>query len=86
MSSTSVLNKIMAQILLETILRYMENKEMTGDSQHGFTKGGLGPTNLVTFYNGVTALVGRGTETDITYLDLCKSIWAVPNMSGQGVD
>ncbi|PKU42005.1 rna-directed dna polymerase from mobile element jockey-like [Limosa lapponica baueri] len=79
----------MEQILLVSLLRYTENKEVIGDS---FTRGKLCLTNLVAFYDGVKTLVDKGRATGIFYLDLCKAFDAVlhdvlaPKLDRHGFD
>lgn len=64
----------MEELTLETISRHIKKMKGIRRRQHGFTKGKPCLTNLRAFCDEMTGLVGEGTEVDIVYLDVSKTV------------
>lgn len=54
--------------------RYMKEEKVIRNNQHGFPKGSLCLTNLITFYKEMTAPVDEGRVVDVVCLDLISHI------------
>ena len=72
-SLTPIPGKVVEQLILEVILKQVEEKKVIRGSQHGFTKGKSFLTNLIAFYNGVIGWVDEWRAVDVVYLDFSKA-------------
>jgi len=68
-SLTSILGKVMEQLILEVIIKQVKEKKVIRSSQRGFTKGKPCLTNLIAFYDGMTGWVDEGRAMDVVYLE-----------------
>ncbi|GAB0208172.1 mitochondrial enolase superfamily member 1 [Grus japonensis] len=73
-SLTSVLGKVMEQIILSAITQHVQDTQVIRPSQHGFMKGRSCLSNLISFYDQVIHSVDEGKAVDVVYLDFSKAL------------
>ena len=61
-SLASIPGKAMEQLILEVIIKQVQEKKVIRSSQHGFTKEKSCLTNLIAFYDDMTGWVDDGGE------------------------
>jgi len=76
-SLASIPGKAMEQLILEVIIKQVQEKKVIRSSQRGFTKGKSCLTNLIAFYDGMTAWVDEGRAVDVVYFDISKAFESV---------
>ncbi|CAM4571088.1 unnamed protein product [Caretta caretta] len=78
-SLTSVVCKVLEKKLKEKVVKDIEVNGKWDKIQHGFTKGRLCQTNLVSFFEKVTDVLDKGNTVDQIYLDFSKAFDIVPH-------
>jgi len=72
-SLISIPGKVLEQLILEAIIKQVEEKKVIRSSQHGFTKRKSCLTNLIAFYDDMTVCVDEERAVDVVYLDFSKA-------------
>ncbi|PKU48587.1 rna-directed dna polymerase from mobile element jockey-like [Limosa lapponica baueri] len=78
-SLISIPGKVMEQVILSAITNHLTGNQGIRLSQHGFMKGRSCQTNLISFYDKMTQLLGEGKAVDVIYLDFQKAFDTVPH-------
>jgi hypothetical protein len=90
-SLTTHVCKILEALIKDVLIAHLMKYNLINDSQHGFVKGKSCLTNLLGFFEDVTAMVDKGEPVDVIYLDFQKAFDKVPHrrlmkkMSAMGI-
>ncbi|KAF4789558.1 RNA-directed DNA polymerase from mobile element jockey-like protein [Turdus rufiventris] len=71
------LRKVMEQIILSAITWHVQENQGLRLSQHGFMKSRSCFTNLISFYDNASHLVGEEKSADVVYPDFRKAFETV---------
>ena len=72
-SLTSVICRVMESVIRDSIVDHLASNDLILPSQHGFVRKRSCLTNLLEYFEKITALVDQGECVDILYLDFAKA-------------
>ena len=78
-SLTSVVCKLLENILRDKIVKYLEKNKLISDTQHGFRNKRSCLTNLLDFFYDIMNIYDETKSVDIVYLDFQKAFDKVPH-------
>jgi hypothetical protein len=78
-SLTTHVCKILEALIKDVLIAHLKKYNLINDSQHGFVKGKSCLTNVLGFFEDVTAMVDKGEPVDVIYLDFQKAFDKVPH-------
>jgi len=70
-SLTGQLCKVLESLMRDQIVRRLENNQLIGETQHGFSKGRSCLTNILSFLDEVTSSIDSGSSG---IPGLCQSV------------
>lgn len=73
------MRKTLKSTIADSIRDHVERHNLICDSQHGFVKGKLCLTNLLSFYRMVNEAADKDDSYDVVYLDFSKVFDKVPH-------
>ena len=78
-SLTSCILKVFEQILLDTMLDFVEENNIMSPYQHGFYRSRSTCTNLLNFWHDVTKLADIHSQISVIYTDMSKAFDRIPH-------
>jgi ribonuclease P/MRP protein subunit RPP40 len=78
-SLTSVIGKLLEQVITASVTKHLEVNNLIGDSQHGFRRKRSCLTNLLEFFHDMYIDYDKYKVADIIYLDFQKAFDKVPH-------
>jgi len=78
-SLTSQVSRLFERIVRDSMVQFLEENCLIGDSQHGFRKGRSCLTNLLMFFDKITGNLDSGANVDAIFLDFAKAFDKVPH-------